>query len=1615
MKSQTERYTKKQYEELMGWTTPRLAQVADDMSHVETLQQTQFTGKDNPEYNLPRYKIRIFGIHGDDIAPAALPWAYPPFPTSGLRGESVGEPRFPINTLVYVIKQIDTGNWYIDRVAPNSKGKLSQKKQGKGPQIASGFQPGSTLFMRPKTQYGSDVQGETVSQRPKGETQQNKDKRKEGDSPILFSWVDNLEDAAEGVQNDLEKLIKDIEEGIDDFEEAINEYAKKISKWITKMMNRVKKLFIRKLEAVINNALAVNPLSGRFAANGIKKKIIDAIACIFKLMISNLGNLIGNAITSFIDKIVNVATCVVENFIGNFIGQIVGQLSGLINGILGPVSNLFGSIGSLMGSIGSVLKTILSLLECEVGGCIKTDEGPGEAKQEGESLMDYKKRRDKEKKCDSGEDPEVKRWNFNEGGAPKNKSLNIKDIFDKARQVGEDFEALTNVPDNLRNFNFDFNPGSAISDVLTDCYSGPEICGAPQVVFWGGNGSGAAGNAVVNATGDLLGIDIILPGNYSEAPFVSLRDNCGNGGGFTGEAVIGGVGIATTTFGDGTGIGTTGGLSDLSDPTYDDTNVGTGAGLGVGAIFNIKVKGTPAGNKYVVDGRQQRTLTLERGKTYIFDQQHFSNGPVGLATTNISLGDTLYTVEQQAQAGKVHPLRFSEKSDGIWNCDRTNETTSPDPWLLAKDGLSPDDWVLSTDGWSPFLQNYGVYPSYEVLPGTHVGNWEVEIQETGDYTFEMQADNVGTITWDGVFLGSTDAYAGVAVDLKGPHNTPKFLSVNVTQTGKHTITASIENTPHSDTTAPRDWDRNPGALAWVLRDSSGNIVASSIDPFAPQTEEIITNCGVEYTRGVTVDGVPGQIGAYTRIVVNNNTPDTLYYYCNQHSGMGGLINVVTPDAQTVNMHCRDATVEISEVDGNGKVIAIRNLQGGTGYSAGSTNLITQGGNGTDFTLNVDAVNEGTITLLSINNGGRGYVPGEVVNIICRPSKPTSTTTGIGVTQVIVKETGFGYLSKPDGSQGGMRRTWAGRCQTTVHRANGNWDVPYSEGDIITLYPDDSIKLPSKPEIYIDEDFDASMLPGCIIVGGSPTAKDMSNFPFGGKTDFTFSDIDYLNFIREVYDWEGGYGIERIDGTDPSYPAGVAQWWFYADGEYLGTFIQEEFTQVPQFKIDGILYRLGEYKEGVSTTIEQDTSEWLLAKNGTSANNWVLTDPQGWSPFLQTYGVYPSYDVSINTPHRGEWEVEITEPGTYTFEVQADNQGSINFDGSFLGSTTIFDSHNSSTFFTVDNVTTGTHTITGTITNVDNSYSEWERNPAAFAFVLRGPSGNIVRTSLDPFANTTQRIDEPTKSRFSIKMYEVITQEVGDISLGDDTRFFGFKEYTKAQRMGFSDYDIRTFLEVNSATGSATSDIIILDDFMKSRLANPNWGATPDYSVSYTAPGCPDDGGGECTVDADCPEGYVCLNGVCVPVGQCRVDADCPPNHICMDGVCVPESTDTVSGGEIGGTYPVIACIDTIYALNPGFGFDCSKDTISIVPENGAKAVIEECDENGGILKIKIINCGSGYNEIPDVFINTDTGYNAMLYPVMKFHRPDIETPEGTNVLQVIDCVGNVGSLRRTRI
>lgn len=82
--------------------------------------------------------------------------------------------------------------------------------------------------------------------------------------------------------------------------------------------------------------------------------------------------------------------------------------------------------------------------------------------------------------------------------------------------------------------------------------------------------------------------------------------------------------------------------------------------------------------------------------------------------------------------------------------------------------------------------------------------------------------------------------------------------------------------------------------------------------------------GVEYTTGVTTAGTPGSGGAYTQIVVAADAP-TLYYYCSNHSGMGGQadtlsggFNVTITPNQIVNglsvVNCSTESITIKMID-----------------------------------------------------------------------------------------------------------------------------------------------------------------------------------------------------------------------------------------------------------------------------------------------------------------------------------------------------------------------------------------------------------------------------------------------------------------------------------------------------------------------------------------------------------------------------------------------------------------------------------------------------------------------------------------------------------------------------
>jgi hypothetical protein len=102
-----------------------------------------------------------------------------------------------------------------------------------------------------------------------------------------------------------------------------------------------------------------------------------------------------------------------------------------------------------------------------------------------------------------------------------------------------------------------------------------------------------------------------------------------------------------------------------------------------------------------------------------------------------------------------------------------------------------------------------------------------------------------------------------------------------------------------------------------------------------------------------------------------------------------------------------------------------------------------------------------------------------------------------------------------------------------------------------------------------------------------------------------------------------------------------------------------------------------------------------------------------------------------------------------------------------------------------------------------------------------------------------------------------------------------------------------------------------------------------------------------------------------------------------------------------GDYPVVLEVEDINILDPGFGYD---ENDEVVIGNGAELKIKT-DALGSVTGVDVINGGIGFTEDPDLYIKSDTGYNAKLIPVFKVNRVDPDTAPSAAVVQVIDCVG----------
>ena len=276
----------------------------------------------------------------------------------------------------------------------------------------------------------------------------------------------------------------------------IENVSKEISKGLKWLIDEIEKFVLKIINGEAKKLYFLIFPEQRNNTKEVVDTVNDLIACLFRKIVKNLFKMVGQFLRAIIDRFINTPLCAVENIVGALIGKLTGLINSAISAIMAPLNAILGVV-DIAGDIIGFVQDLLSFLSCE-----------------------------EEPEC-----PEVREWSIWDG-AENVPSFDLGGLVNKVKTFASSVEQTVD-PDNF-DFDLDF------SDIFQDnCNVGPIFCGPPIVEFYGGGGSGASGNVIISATGDILGVDLTSFGSgYASTPIVNFIDNCGKGRGARGRAIV---------------------------------------------------------------------------------------------------------------------------------------------------------------------------------------------------------------------------------------------------------------------------------------------------------------------------------------------------------------------------------------------------------------------------------------------------------------------------------------------------------------------------------------------------------------------------------------------------------------------------------------------------------------------------------------------------------------------------------------------------------------------------------------------------------------------------------------------------------------------------------------------------------------------------------------------------------------------------------------------------------------------------------------------------------------------------------------------------------------------
>jgi rare lipoprotein A (peptidoglycan hydrolase) len=288
---------------------------------------------------------------------------------------------------------------------------------------------------------------------------------------------------------------------------------------IQRVRNYILNLLRKLIEKVIDRILT--SLSKNLK-NAVIKAIVDSLICKFNEIIKGLRNLVVDFLFALIGNVINAPICAVEQFTNALINNLAVQTDRALAPILAGINDVLGGVAKIAGNVFQAIDFILGF----------------------ESFL-----------CAKPKCPQIKSWKASAGAGPTpamEESFNNFFPIPNADQVedavlGKVDEFIGNALPDVGIFGDERLDGATLASGIrppgVQCFPGAFRCGPPNVVFFGGGGVGAIGNAVINSIGEVVGVDLTYGGaGYTAPPFVTFQDNCGNGNNASGYTVINNVG-----------------------------------------------------------------------------------------------------------------------------------------------------------------------------------------------------------------------------------------------------------------------------------------------------------------------------------------------------------------------------------------------------------------------------------------------------------------------------------------------------------------------------------------------------------------------------------------------------------------------------------------------------------------------------------------------------------------------------------------------------------------------------------------------------------------------------------------------------------------------------------------------------------------------------------------------------------------------------------------------------------------------------------------------------------------------------------------------------------------